>query len=559
MWQRNELSDCLEVNGLRNLVKNPTCFKSTPSLIDLIITNEPKRFKSAVCADTGLSDFHSLVCNATKIQVPKLKPVTFRCRAYKHFEKDNFLHDVSLIPYHVTCMFDDIDDPYWLWNELTMQVINEHAPLKTRTVKGRIVPYMNGELRRAINVKNMLKRKYDKVNNKTNWDKYRLQRNLVTKLRKKSINIYLQNKCNSQSKFGNSKEFWDTVKPLISRKISSKNDSIILMKDDEIFSHPEVVASVFNDYFINIAKNIGNDDSISDTDNVMTCLIKHANHNSVKNIRKLMHSKELQEEFDFHQVTIDTIRSHLNKLKAGKATGYDMLPSKLLKTGSEFLSHSICSLVNMSFQLSSFPSYLKYAEVSPIHKKGSDLDVSHYRPVSILSSMPKIFEKEKVAQLSLYFEDIFNPFLSGFRSQHSCETVLLRMTENIKQCPDEGKILFVLIRDLSRAFDSIPFKLLISKLHAYGLSSSACELLLSYYSDRKQRVKVGNHVSNWQNIYKGSAQGSIIGPISYNIFSNDMFLLLDDSIQAYNYTDDNSLLSSVYDYEETQQNLLKNV
>ena len=90
----------------------------------------------------------------------------------------------------------------------------------------------------------MLKRKYDKVNNKTNWDKYRLQRNLVTKLCKKSINIYLQNKCNSQSKFGNSKEFWDTVKPLISRKISSKNDSIILMKDDEIFSHPEVVASV---------------------------------------------------------------------------------------------------------------------------------------------------------------------------------------------------------------------------------------------------------------------------------------------------------------------------
>ena len=179
---------------------------------------------------------------------------------------------------------------------------------------------------------------------------------------------------------------------------------------------------------------------------------------------------------------------------------------------------------------------------SPIYKNGSDLDVSNYRPVSILSSMSKIFEREMVAQLSLYFEDIFNPFLSVFRSQHSCETVLLRKTENIKQCLDEGKIVCVLTMDLSRAFDSIPFKLLISKLHAYGLSSSACELLLSYYSDRKQRVKVGNHVSNWQNIYKGSAQGSIIGPISYNIFSNDMFLLLDDSIQAYNYADDNSKL-----------------
>ena len=91
--------------------------------------------------------------SATKIQVPKLKPVTFRYRTYKHFEKDNFLHDLSLIPYHVTCIFDDIDDSYWLWNELTMQVINEHTPLKTRTVKGRMVSYMNGELRRTINVK----------------------------------------------------------------------------------------------------------------------------------------------------------------------------------------------------------------------------------------------------------------------------------------------------------------------------------------------------------------------------------------------------------------------
>ena len=110
---------------------------------------------------------------------------------------------------------------------------------------------------------------------------------------------------------------------------------------------------------INITKNIGTDDSISDADNVMTCLIKHANHNSVKNIRKLMHSKELQEEFDFHQVTIDTIRSHLNKLKAGKATSYDMLPSKLPKTGSEFLSHSICSLALSTCSLNYHPKLSK--------------------------------------------------------------------------------------------------------------------------------------------------------------------------------------------------------
>ena len=94
-----------------------------------------------------------------------------------------------------------------------MEVVEEHAPLKTRTVKGHRVPYMNGELRRAINVKNRLKREYDRVKTSNNWMKYKKQRNLLTKLRKKSINNYIQGKCTT-SKRRNNKEFWDILKPL---------------------------------------------------------------------------------------------------------------------------------------------------------------------------------------------------------------------------------------------------------------------------------------------------------------------------------------------------------
>ena len=139
MLKSNDFTDCLDVNGLKNIV-------------DLIVTNEPKRFKRSVCVDTGLSDFHSLVCTATKLQIPKLKLNKFKYRSYKTFDSESFMHDLPVIPFHVTEVFDDVDDSYWAWNELTMQVVNEHAPIKTKTIKGHRVPYMNGELGICLNV-----------------------------------------------------------------------------------------------------------------------------------------------------------------------------------------------------------------------------------------------------------------------------------------------------------------------------------------------------------------------------------------------------------------------
>ena len=88
---------------------------------------------------------------------------------------------------------------------------------------------------------------------------------------------------------------------------------------------------------------------------------------------------------------------------------------------------------------------------------------------------------------------------------------------------------------------------------------SACELMFNYYSHRKQRVKLGNNVSDWQHVYKGSAQGSIMGPLSYNMFTNDMFMILDGDVEVYNYADDNSLISAGFNAKQTQQNLIRNV
>ena len=151
----------------------------------------------------------------------------------------------------------------------------------------------------------------------------------------------------------------------------------------------------------------------------------------------------------------------------------------------------------MSVNLCTFPNVLKKAEICPIYKKGNNLDVSNHRPVSILPGISKVFERVMVNQLSKYFNDIFSPVLSGFRKQHSCETVLLRMIENIKLSREKGQIVIMILMDLSRAFDYIPYRLFISKLRAYVLSINACNYILNK-AIRYGKYLAPPHASAWQ-------------------------------------------------------------
>ena len=112
---------------------------------------------------------------------------------------------------------------------------------------------------------------------------------------------------------------------------------------------------------------------------------------------------------------------------------------------------------------------------------------------------------------------------------------------------------------LSKAFDCIPHKLLIAKVRLYGLSMSACHLLTSYLQDRTQRVKLCNTKSKWLHIGKGSAQGSILGPFCYNVFTNDMLSFVSDNIEIYNYAVDNTVICSGYEYEDVKAESMLNV
>ena len=183
---------------------------------------------------------------------------------------------------------------------------------------------------------------------------------------------------------------------------------------------------------------------------------------------------------------------------------------------------------------------VKKALVSPLHKKNSTLDKGYYRPVSILPILSKLYERSMNVQLMDYFKNYFNAYLSAFRPGYGCQSTLLRILEDWKQVLDDKKYVAAILMDLSKAFDCLPHDLLLLKLKYYGLSDSALKLIESYLTNRKQSVKLGTFKSDFQSILKGVPRGSILGPVLFNIFLNDIFHFIEHCI-LYNYADDNTV------------------
>jgi hypothetical protein len=163
-----------------------------------------------------------------------------------------------------------------------------------------------------------------------------------------------------------------------------------------------------------------------------------------------------------------------------------------------------------------------------------------------LPTISKFVERAIFDQLADFFNFHFHPSLSTFRKGFGCQTALLKIIEDWKKALDENKYIAAILMDLSKAFDCLPHDLILLKLEAYGLSEKSINLLNSYLSGRKQCVKVTNICSSFKTVYKGVPQGSILGPILFNIFINDIFYSVDFST-IYNYADDNTLSYADHD------------
>ena len=201
-----------------------------------------------------------------------------------------------------------------------------------------------------------------------------------------------------------------------------------------------------------------------------------------------------------------------------------------------------------------FPRQVKVADVIPVFKKEDPNNKANYRPISLLPIISKIFERVLFEQIEKFSEKILSPKLCGFRKGHSTQHALLNLLKNWQKTLDKSGVIGTVLIDLSKAYDCLPHDLLIAKLSAYGFKDSATSLISDYLSERYQRVKTGSVFSSYLEILRGVPQGSILGPILFNIFINDLIFFIQET-EVCNFADDTTIYSCSLNYEDVAHKL----
>ena len=287
---------------------------------------------------------------------------------------------------------------------------------------------------------------------------------------RKSKREYYQNL--SVENVYDNKKFWKVVKPLLSNKIMS-SEKITLVEGTKILKNDKETAKVLNNLFSTIIQNLKipqckeqDPISASISDPVMKAVVKYRAHPSIIAIKE---NFNLSTSFNYLFVDEESILKEIKNLKANKATQNTDIPTKLIKENSDIFADFIFENLNDSISHLVFPSALKLANITPVHKKDSKSKKDHYRPIIVLSNISKIYERFLFKQISEYFEQFLSKYQCGFRKGFSAQHSLLSMLEKWKPVVDNKKVFGALLTDLSKAFDCLSHDLLIAKLNASGL------------------------------------------------------------------------------------------
>jgi hypothetical protein len=270
---------------------------------------------------------------------------------------------------------------------------------------------------------------------------------------------------------------------------------------------------------------------------------------------------ELDPNLDNIAITEDEVSKELSKLNTTKAPGPDGLSTRVLKECKEELKAPITRLFNISLHTGKLPNDWKKANVVPIFKKGSKLEVSNYRPVSLLPIISKILERCVLNKIIEIIRPKISKMQHGFMKGKSTTTQIITVLSNIHNIFDNREKTDIIYFDLAKAFDSVPHNLLLHKLQSFGIQGKLLAWITDYLSNRMQRVTCEGHNSTWLPVTSGVPQGSILGPILFIIYINDLPDILSLETLCAIFADDTKIYRKIEDEEdmETLQTDINNI
>ena len=512
-----------------------------PSLVDNIFSNSIEPVISGNLYQK-ISDHmpNFAIFNKTK---PAKKKEYIKKRCAKNFDQNKFQDELLELIMHKIVNLDEFYEAYDYSHKMLLNILNVHYPLKILTKKEIELerkPWITKGILTATKTKNATYRLFIKDKNKDKnsgiYQKFKRYRDLINTLKRKSQKIHFKTyfeKC-----LNNAKKSWTGINTILHRRSKPKASDIFLKVDGKLITDQKVVSKLFNDYFVNVADNLAK--KIPKPNTKFQDYLKNPNEHSIY----------------LSETTPDEVDKVISDLDINKAADIYGISTKVIKAGGPVIAEIVSRLFNMSISQGKFPLALKNAKVIPIHKGDSTLEMSNYRPISLLPTLSKIFEKLMYARLISFLRkhNILYENQYGFQSNMSTEHAVNKLLNYIIETLEKDEYGVCILLDFAKAFDTVNHEILIKKLDHYGIRGVALQWLTDYLSNRMQCTEIGDTQSELEVIKCGVPQGSVLGPLLFLIYINDIVL----SSKLFRFTlfaDDTSLYYSTKNIKNLEKNI----
>ena len=502
----NQLCNRIYPLGVKQCVQGYT--HSRPgqrhSLLDVVYTNNPQKLASVQTIGQGNSDHKiiSVVRNAKNIIATSRYT---KKRTYKNFDEGLFTAEVDKISWWSLYQSTNVDQAVDIFTEKISQILDVMAPVKVFQTRKKYVPWLGHDTKSLMMERDGLLAQAKNSGLVEDWNEFRKIRNKVTcKLRADKEN-WERNSLNACGK--DSSKLWKNILGWLNWSSSGAPNK--LFNDGKLETSPKSLANIMNNFYIDKIKLIRSSLPVSNSD-------------PLKKLKMMV--KNSKSEFSVRPVHPDLIDKVISNLKNSKSSGLDNIDTYILKLIKPSIVPAVTHIVNLSIQTSTFPSKWKYSKIIPLHKKDDPLSPKNYRPVALIPVVSKVLERVIFLQMVKYMErnSLFHPNHHGYRTGHNTCTALIQLYDSWVEALEREEVSGVMMVDLSAAFDCVDHPLLLEKLKLLGFDEKCINWCKSFLQSRYQCVYIEGAQSEFLSVDVGVPQRSILGPLFYILYTNDL-------------------------------------